>query len=185
MNWTRLGLALALTLSLNAAGAAEVRKVVYDKSAVNFTYKQMGVAIDGKFKKFTAELAFDPAKPQAGQAKLDVDLASVDAGSSEADEEVAGKDWFNTKSFPKASFVSSSVKPLGGNRYEVAGKLSIKGKTRDISFPATFTPAGNGGVFEGAFTIRRGDFAIGEGAWSKFDIVANDVQIKFRITAAP
>jgi polyisoprenoid-binding protein YceI len=44
-------------------------------------------------------------------------------------------------------------------------------------------PQGNSGVFDGSFTIRRADFTIGEGAWAKFDIVANDVQIKFRITA--
>ncbi len=180
-----LGLGLLLTATLGSAGAAELRKVQYDKSAVNFSYKQMGVAMDGKFKKFAADLAFDPAKPQSARAKLDVDLASVDAGSSDADDEVVGREWFNTKSFPKATFVSSAIKPLGSNRYEVAGKLSIKGQSRDIRFPATFSPVGNGGVFDGAFTIRRGDFAIGEGAWSKFDIVANDVQVKFRITAAP
>ena len=49
--------------------------------------------------------------------------------------------------------------------------------------PASFTPQGKSGVFEGSFTIRRGDFSIGEGPWAKFDIVANDVVIKFRITA--
>jgi polyisoprenoid-binding protein YceI len=40
-------------------------------------------------------------------------------------------------------------------------------------------------VFEGSFTIRRGDFSIGEGAWAKFDIVANDIVVKFRFTALP
>jgi len=50
--------------------------------------------------------------------------------------------------------------------------------------PATFTPQGTTGVFAGQFTIRRGDFAIGEGAWSAFDIVANDVIVKFRVTAS-
>ena len=49
--------------------------------------------------------------------------------------------------------------------------------------PATFTAQGNTGVFDGSFTIRRADFSIGEGSWAKFDIVANDVVIKFRITA--
>jgi polyisoprenoid-binding protein YceI len=73
---------------------------------------------------------------------------------------------------------------VGGNRYDVAGKLTIKGKTQDIVVPATFTAQGNSGVFDGTFTLRRGDFSIGEGAWAKFDIVANDIQIKFRITAA-
>ena len=175
-------LALALAGALSAQ-AAEFTQVQPDKSAINFTYKQMGVAVDGKFKKFASQLNFDPAKPAAAKATFDVDLASVDTGAPEGDQEVAGKPWFNTKAFPTARFVSGAVKPLGGNKYEVAGQLSIKGKTQDVIVPATFTTQGNTGVFDGSFTIRRADFSIGEGTWAKFDIVANDVVIKFRITA--
>jgi polyisoprenoid-binding protein YceI len=181
----RFAIALALAAALPfAAQAAEFNQVQADKSAINFVYQQMGVKLDGKFRKFAAKLNFDPAKPAEAKTTIDVDLASVDTGAPEGDEEVAGKQWFNTKAFPTAQFVSGSVKALGGNRYEVAGKLTIKGKSQDIVVPATFTAQGNTGVFDGAFTIRRGDFAIGEGAWAKFDIVANDTQIKFRITAA-
>lgn len=175
-------LALALAGAFSAQ-AAEFTQVQPDKSAINFTYKQMGVAVDGKFKKFASQLNFDPAKPAAAKATFDVDLASVDTGAPEGDQEVAGKPWFNTKAFPTARFVSGTVKPLGGNKYEVAGQLSIKGKTQDVIVPATFTAQGNTGVFDGSFTIRRADFSIGEGTWAKFDIVANDVVIKFRITA--
>ncbi|MEN9984819.1 MAG: hypothetical protein RI925_321, partial [Pseudomonadota bacterium] len=124
------------------------------------------------------------AKPTAAKAVFDVELASVDAGSSDANQEVAGKAWFNSKTFPTARFVSTAVKPLGGNRYEVAGQLSIKGQTRDVLVPATFTTQGNAGVFDGVFTLRRGDFSIGEGAWAKFDIVANDVQVRVRLHAS-
>ncbi len=180
-------IAFALSLSLASAlsvQAAEFTQIQADKSTVNFTYKQMGVAVDGRFKRFTSQLNFDPAKPAAAKATFEVELASVDTGAPEGDDEVAGKPWFNTKAFPTARFVSSSVKPLGGNKYEVAGQLSIKGKTQEVLVPATFTPQGNSGVFEGSFTIRRADFSIGEGSWAKFDIVANDVLIKFRITAA-
>ncbi|PKO87157.1 MAG: polyisoprenoid-binding protein [Betaproteobacteria bacterium HGW-Betaproteobacteria-12] len=178
----RLALALALTASLSAQ-AVEYNQVQADKSSVAFVYKQMGVAVDGHFKKFTGQFSFDPAKPTAGKASFDVDLASVDTGAPEGDEEVAGKQWFNTKLFPSARFVSGSVKPLGGNRYEVSGQLSIKGKTQEVVVPATFSANGKSGVFDGSFTIRRADFAVGEGAWAKFDTVANEVQIKFRITA--
>ncbi len=181
----RFILALALTIGLPlAAHATTFNQVQTDKSAINFTYQQMGVKLDGKFKKFAAKLNFDPAKPAEAKTTIDVDLASIDTGAAEGDEEVAGKQWFNTKAFPTAQFVSGSVKALGGNRYEVAGKLTIKGKTQDIVVPATFTAQGNSGVFDGSFTIRRGDFSIGEGAWAKFDIVANDILVKFRITAA-
>jgi len=180
----RFAFALALAAALPlAAQAAEFNQVQADKSAINFVYQQMGVKLDGKFRKFAARLNFDPAKPTEAKATIDVDLASVDTGAQEGDDEVAGKPWFNTKAFPTAQFVSGPVKALGGNRYEVAGKLTIKGKTQDVIVPATFTAQGSTGVFDGSFTIRRADFSIGEGAWAKFDIVANDVQIKFRITA--
>ncbi len=179
-----LALAAGLPLAANTAQAAAFNQVQTDKSAITFTYQQMGVKMDGKFRKFAAKLSFDPAKPTEASTTIDVDLASVDTGAPEGDQEVAGKPWFNTKAFPTAQFVSTGVKAVGGNRFDVTGKLTIKGKTQDIVVPATFTPQGNNGVFDGSFTIRRGDFAIGEGAWAKFDIVANDIQIKFRITAA-
>lgn len=180
----KIAITLALTSLISAAHAVEYTQVQPEKSAVTFVYTQMGVAVDGKFKKFSSQLNFDPAKPAAAKATFDVELASVDTGAPEGDQEVAGKPWFNTKAFPTARFVSGSVKALGGNKYEVAGKLTIKGQTQDVVVPATFTPQGNTGVFDGGFTIRRADFTIGEGAWAKFDIVANDVQIKFRITAS-
>ncbi len=179
----KIALAVAFAAMLPLAQAAEFNQVQADKSAIQFTYQQMGVKMDGHFRKFAAQLNFDPAKPAAAKAVFDVELASVDAGSSEADQEVAGKPWFNTKAFPTARFISTGVKPLGNNRYEVAGQLSIKGKTQEVVVPASFTPQGKSGVFDGSFTIRRGDFSIGEGSWAKFDIVANDIQIKFRITA--
>lgn len=176
-------LALTLAALVPTAQAVEYSQVQPAKSAVNFTYQQMGVAVDGKFRRFSSQLSFDPAQPAAAKASFDVELASVDTGAAEGDEEVAGKPWFNTRAFPTARFVSGKVKVLGGNRYEVSGQLTIKGKTQEVIVPATFAQQGNSGVFEGSFTIRRADFSIGEGAWAKFDVVANDVQIKFRITA--
>lgn len=179
-----LGAGIGAMIAASAAGAVEYAQVLPDKSSITFIYQQMGVKMDGRFRKFSAMMSFDPANPAAARATFDVDLASVDTGSSEADQELAAKSWFNTRDFPVARFVSGSVKALGGNRYEVAGKLTIKGRTVDVAVPATFTAQGNSAAFDGALTIHRGDFAIGEGSWAKFDVVANDVQIKFHLTAA-
>jgi polyisoprenoid-binding protein YceI len=180
---TFTALAAVTLLAPITASAAEYTQVQAAQSSIAFSYQQMGVKMDGRFKTFAAQLAFDPAKPTAAKASFDVELASVDTGTPDADAEVAGKPWFNTKAFPTARFVSSSVKPLGKDRYEVAGTLTIKGQSREIVVPASFSANGNAGAFDGSFTIRRGDFAIGEGSWSKFDIVANDVQIRFHIAA--
>jgi polyisoprenoid-binding protein YceI len=171
---------LASTLS---AQAVEYKTIDAAKSHVTFSYKQMGVGMDGKFKKFAAQLSFDPAKPAVAKATLEIDLTSIDTGSSEADQEVTGKSWFNTSAFPKAVFVSSQIKPTAANQFEVTGKLTIKGQTKDISFPLKQTAQGNVGVFNGSFVMRRADFNIGEGMWAKFDTVANDVLVNFQITA--
>ena len=183
MQRTAIALLSAFSLA-TAAHAVEYTQVQPDKSQITFAYQQMGVAMQGAFKKFSGQLRFDPAVPAAAKSTIEVELASVDTGSSEGDTEVATKTWFDTKAFPRARFESGSVKALGGNKYEVAGKLTIKGKTVDVVVPATFAAQGKTGVFEGRLTIRRGDFSIGEDAWKAFDIVANDVVIQFRLTAA-
>jgi len=183
MQRTAIALLSALSLA-TAAHAVEYTQVQPEKSQITFAYQQMGVAMQGAFKKFSGQLRFDPAAPAAAKSTIEVELASVDTGSSEGDTEVATKTWFDTKAFPRARFESGSVKALGGNKYEVAGKLTIKGKTVDVVVPATFAAQGKTGVFEGRLTIRRGDFSIGDGAWKAFDIVANDVVIQFRLTAA-
>ncbi len=175
--------ALAVLLLAFNAQAVEYKAIDAAKSNVAFSYKQMGVGMDGKFKKFAAQLSFDPAKPANAKATLEIDLASIDTGSSEADQEVTGKSWFNTNAFPKAVFVSSQIKPSGANQFEVTGKLTIKGQSKDISFPLKQTAQGNVGVFNGSFVMRRADFKIGEGMWAKFDTVANEVQVMFQITA--
>ena len=175
--------AVVFTLLVSAAHAAEFNTLRTGQSRVDFVYRQMNVPMEGSFKRFSGQLRFDPARPTLSKAALVIDLASIDTGSTEGDEEVAGKLWFNTKQFPAARFVSTSVKPLGNNRFEVAGKMSIKGRTHDVSTPATFHQQGTGGVFEGSFVLKRADYGIGEGMWADFGSVANEVQIKFRLVA--
>ncbi|MFZ2163776.1 MAG: YceI family protein [Sideroxyarcus sp.] len=183
----RLSLLILFMLAYGMASAVEYNQVLSNESTVTFGYKQMGVALDGNFNKFSARLAFDPAKFAKSQALIEIDVASIDTGSSEGNEEVVGKQWFNAKTFPTASFVATGLKSLGGNRFEASGKLSIKGRTLDVIAPVTFQSAGNKGQFDGAFTIKRLDYAIGEGAWTDVDTVANEIQIRFHlvVTAAP
>lgn len=175
--------ALAATFALPAR-AIEFTQVDARKSSLAFTYTQMGVAAEGQFRRFPTQLRFDPAQPASASASLEIDLASIDTGSPEANEEVASKAWFNTKAHPTARFASTAIRPLGGERYEVAGKLTIKGITREVTAPATFRQTGNQGVFAGSFTLKRADFSIGEGMWADFGTVANEIQIRFRITAS-
>jgi polyisoprenoid-binding protein YceI len=175
-----LALSGALALALAAPAFAQ-QKLVPAQSEIAFTSRQMGVPVDGKFKTFNAQVAFDPKKPEAAKIAFTVDLASVSFGSSETETEVAKPDWFNTKAFPQASFQSTSVKAAGPGKFDVAGKLSIKGNTRDIVVPVTLAQSGPTTTATGSFTIKRLDFRIGDGDWKDTSMVANDVLVKLKL----
>ncbi len=161
--------------------AFQFSQTLANESTVTFGFKQMGVASEGKFNKFAAQLFFDPAKLSQAKANIEIFVDSIDTGSKEGDDEVVGKLWFNAKVYPVASFVSTGIKALGGNRYVASGRLSIKGKTLDVTTPVTFRVEGTRGIFDGSFVINRLDYGIGEGLWADVATVADAIQIKFHI----
>lgn len=173
--------ALFALLLAQVIPASAQQKLIADQSDIRFVSRQMGVPVEGRFKKFDAQLAFDPKKPEAARIAITIDLGSAALGVAETEAELAKPDWFNTPQFPKASFQSTTVKPQGGGKYEVAGKLAIKGMSRDVVVPVVLAPNGNNTTATGAFAIQRLDFKIGDGDWKDTSMVANDVQVKFKL----
>ncbi|MDC8759459.1 YceI family protein [Janthinobacterium fluminis] len=173
-----------LGLSL-AAGAATLLKTDPAKTSVSAVFKQMNVPVEAKFKKFAIAIDYNAATPDAAKATVEIDTASLDLGEADMNKEVAKKEWFNSAQFPKASFVSSGIKAAGAGKLNVSGKLTIKGKTADVSFPLTVKTEAGKQVFEGALPIKRLAFNIGEGEWKDTGMVADEVTIKFHVTAAP
>jgi polyisoprenoid-binding protein YceI len=176
-------LALATTALLAAAGPAQAQqKRVPAQSEIVFVSKQMGVPVEGRFTKFDAQVAFDPKQPATSKIGFTVDLASASLGAAETEAEVAKPGWFNTKAFPQATFQSTAIKALGGGKFEVAGKLGIKGNSRDVLVPATVTQSGGNTLAAGSFTIKRLEYKIGEGEWNDPSLVADEVQVRFKLT---
>lgn len=168
-------------LAFAAVPAFAQQKLVPAQSEIAFTSKQMGVPVDGKFKKFDAQVAFDPKKPEAAKIAFTIDIGSASLGSAETEAELVKAEWFNTKAFPQATFQSSAVKAAGPGKFTVTGKLSIKGSARDVVVPVTLAQAGAVTTASGAFTIKRLEFKIGEGDWKDTSMVADDVQVKFKL----
>jgi polyisoprenoid-binding protein YceI len=173
--------ALALLATLGASAAQADQKLLPAQSEIAFVSKQMGVPVEGRFKKFDAQIAFDPAKPQTGKIAFSIDIASVTLGSPEPDAELPKAPWFNTAKFPQASFQSASIKGLGGGKFEVAGKLTIKGNIQDAVIPVTLVQTGTTTTASGAFTIKRLAYKIGENEWADTSMVADDIQVKFKL----
>lgn len=168
-------------LALVASLAQADQKLLPAQSEIAFVSKQMGVPVEGKFKRWDAQLAFDPKKPEAGKVSFAIDTGSASFGSAETDAEVPKPEWFGVAKFPKATFQSTAMKGLGGGKFEVTGQLSIKGAVRNVVVPVALTQAGPNTTATGQFTIKRLDFKIGEGDWADTSMVANDVLVKFKL----
>lgn len=179
-----LAFVAATMAPMPARAEPRATRLVADKSQIVFVTKQMGVPVEGSFKKFDAQVAFDPRKPDGGTVALQIDTASAGFGIPMSDAELPKAPWFDAAHFPQASFQSSAIKALGDGKFEMAGKLTLKGTAKAVTVPVGIAMAGGYAVASGSFTIQRLDFKVGEGEWTDTSMVGNDVQVRFKFTLA-
>ena len=178
---------LTLALALLAAAVDPIHAqpkpatLVAAGSEIAFTTRQMGVPVEGKFGSFSAQIALDPKKPETGSVAFRIDTGSARFGSAELDAEVPKPTWLSVARFPQASFQSSGIKAAGPGKFEVAGKLTIKGSVRDLVVPVQVVQAAGNSTATGTFTIKRLDFKVGEAEWADTSMLANDVQVRFKL----
>lgn len=174
--------AAALAALALAAGAGFAQqRLLPAQSDIAFVSKQMGATVEGHFRKFDAQIAFDPKKPETSRIAFTVDLASASLGAPELEAEVAKAEWFNTKAFPQATFQSSTIKATGPGKFDITGKLSIKGNSQEVTVPVILTQAGGNTTASGGFVIKRLEFHIGDGDWKDPSLVANEVQVRLKL----
>ena len=176
-----LGVALLSALWQPVLAQPRPAQLVTAGSEIGFTTRQMGVPVDGTFGRFSAQIALDLKKPETGSVAFAIDTGSARFGSAELDAEVPKSTWLNVPRFPQATFQSSTVKAAGAGRFEVAGKLNIKGSVRDVVVPVAVTQSAGTSTATGAFSIKRLDFKVGEAEWADTSMLANDIQVRFKL----
>lgn len=161
---------------------AQQRDVDLKRSKIAFVYKlEKTVLVEGAFPRWRAQVAFDERNLAKASIRLEIELAATDTGNSDSDKEVQRPRWFDVANHGRATFVSESVKKVGDNRYEAAGKVTIKGKTRDLVVPFALSPAAGGQSAQGKFVIKRLEFGVGDGQWADTSQVADEVEVRFNI----
>jgi polyisoprenoid-binding protein YceI len=156
-------------------------KLVAAQSEIAFQIKQSGVPVDGKFRRFDAQLVLDPKAPQGGSVTVSVDTASATVGFAETDVELPRAPWFNAAKFPRATFQSAGISALGGGRFQAKGRFELKGTAHDIVVPVTLVQSGPQSTATGEFVVKRLDYKIGENEWTDLSLVANDVRVRFKL----
>jgi polyisoprenoid-binding protein YceI len=176
-------LLLALPLLATAPAFAADWTVDPAKSRLGFSGVQNGAPFQGSFGKWTAEIAFDPAHPEAGHAKVTIDLSSAKTGDVQRDGALPQAEWFDVKQFPTASFEATGFTAKGGDAYEAPGKLTIRGIGKNVVLPFTLAIAGDKAEAKGHLSLIRTGFGVGQGVWATAEWVALDVGVDVDLNA--
>lgn len=185
-----LGAAAQPVFAQTAASAKPqpVAKLDATASEIGFTTRQLGVPVEGRFTRFDARIALDPKQPQTGTVSFSIDTDSARFGTAELDAEVPKPVWLGVQQHPQASFQSSAIKATAPGRFEVSGKLQIKGRTQDVVVPVVLTQSGTApdlkSTASGSFAIKRLAFKVGEGEWADTSLLADEVQVRFKFVLA-
>lgn len=171
----------------SAGASAACWKPMASPKSLSFIADQAGAPFPGEFKSYTALLCLDDKDASKDKLQVDVDLNSVDSGLPEMDDALKGADFFDTAHTPKGSFTSDSFKLVSPGHYLVSGKLSLRGVTRSISVPFTWTPSADGkqSKLDAKYSLQRRDYGIGKGQWDDPQWVGLAVDVIFAITFVP
>jgi polyisoprenoid-binding protein YceI len=172
------GALLLSSLALNAQAAT----LVPAESFIHFTCQIMGGPTRGQFNRFSGRIDLDPAHPTQGHTLIQVDPASIEVSSSDAEEEARGKNWFDVAHFPEMRFESQSIQSAGGQHYQVKGRMTVAGMAMDMTVPVDLLITPKNEVAKGRFTLKRSWFRLGKGEWAAFDTVGDDVTVDFQFT---
>lgn len=122
--------ALAQARTFNVYSQLETQNVatVESETAIeNFT---------GITRKVSGSIVFDPAA-RTGSGSIVVNGASIDTGNALRNEHMRSKDWFNFDGTPEIRFVTTAVRNISGERYQISGNLTLNGVTKAVSAEGT------------------------------------------------
>jgi polyisoprenoid-binding protein YceI len=178
------GLALAV-LAAPAAAQAPASSWMVDKvaSRVGFRAAMNGTAFEGRFQRYDSRIAFDPANLKGSRIAATIDVASAVTGDAARDEALPSSDWFSAKAHPRATFVSRSITAAGPGRYVAAGDLTLRGVTRAVNLPFTVAITGDTAKANGALTLDRTAFGVGQGQFRTAGTVDTKVTVVLALTA--
>lgn len=163
----------ALVLSFLVASFASFAQWSIDKGHTKFAFiaEHHGLSeVDGYFKKFDGKIT--AAKDDLSDAvfEITIESSSINTDLEMRDNHLKSEDMFDVEKFPTISFKSTSLTKIAGNKYKMAGNMTIKGVMKPITLDVTMNgpmahPNPNNKTpqlgIKATTTIKRSDFGIG------------------------
>lgn len=178
---------LGFTTAAVPALAADVPgyTLIPEKSFLKFYAIQNGAPVEGKFTGFFADIRFDPEQLDKSTIKVEVSVDSLITANADVGKNLRLPEWLSVDAFPKAIYVSKKISrmPMTDNYY-ADGELTLRGKTLPAVLNFQFEHMDNSRAIAAGFvTLHRKDFGVGQGEWSRDDVVKDEVRVEFRIAA--
>ena len=167
-----------------ANAAAPQWKIDRNKSEITFSATQNNSPISGQFTLFTGDIFFDPTELKTSHVKITVSTGSVSTSYKQVELTLKTADWFNVKLFKDAVFEANQFVKVKDNQFLAKGTLTLRDKTVPVTLNFSLEDYSKTKArVTGSTTIKRTDFGVGQGEWSKTDAVKDNVGIQFKITA--
>lgn len=169
-------------LGLGGSAAPEPWTVLREASTIEMSVRAFGGSYRGRFEDWRGDIAFNPEAPERTRATVVVQAGSLKMRPAAVTGRAVGPAFLDAGRYPTIRFELRSLEALGGDRYSAQADVTMKGRTRPVTFPADLRVTGDRAHLAGAFTLDRTDFGIGTtGAWNR--MVGREVTVRVVLQA--
>ena len=156
----------ALLFAASMPALAEVHTIDAGHSEVSFQIRHLVTQVRGNFNDYEGTINLDPANLEKSSVDFRIKAASIDTNHADRDKHLRGEDFFFAEKYPEITFKSKSIKKTGKDTYNVAGTLTMRGVSKEVTLPVTYLgavkdPWGNEKAgFSTEVTLNRKDYGI-------------------------
>lgn len=139
------------------------------KSTIGLRSKVMAglIPVKGAFGQVTGRGTVSPAGEVSGT--VTVAAASIETGNAKRDKHLRSGDFFEADTFPYITFSVDRLQP-SSQGVTVTGQLTVRGRTRPVTFPATVSVFGSGEVWlDAEVQVNRADFGL---TWNQLGLTS-------------
>lgn len=136
-------------------------------SSVKFSVEHLVISeVEGQFKKFDGTIASKTSDFSNAEVNFSVDVNSIDTDNEMRDKHLKSPDFFDAEKYATLTFKSTSFKKVSGNKYLLAGNLTLHGVTKPVKFNVTYGGTAKDGYgntkagFKASAVINRFDFGL-------------------------
>jgi polyisoprenoid-binding protein YceI len=175
--------AVVLAGLVGGAAFADEFLLTPDNTTVKFVgtkTKPMPGKHDGGFKGVKGSATYDGKDLTSLAITVDIDMNTIYTDTEKLTQHLKTPDFFDVKNNPASKFVSSKVEK-GKEGYNVTGKLTMAGKTKELTFPATIEVKDGNLTLSSSFKLNRHDWGVSYGKGAVDDLVSLNISVKAKM----